>query len=453
MLVLTLAIGAVAVGQATTALNGSSRDVRVKRALQAADAGLEAAVWRTNTLSEAVNNPLGLLTCAVRVSGGLVSFVAPGGVGGSQWCPVSGPEELGNGESFSYRISALADLNLDGLSSTLDRQIVATGTSGAVTRRVMANATALDIRRLFDDYTVFSNTDLNMSNQADVGTPAIQGNARSNGNINLNSPNATVYGNATPGPGMAVTGSGSATGSTSPALESLVLPPVTMPTGSEIDGNVCKTPGGLANLFWVNCSNAVWNPTTRRLTVSGGTVVMSGNVHSLCSMTISNHSTVLFTAPLVSGLSKPVRIYVDTPANCAGSSGISLSNNPTIKTAQLNLGLNVPLLNSLPSLTYPTLQVYVAGNSTTTFANNNATPPVPMAIYAPSGTVTVDNHATIVGGIAANTVTMSNNSDVVPASASLGGLISSVLPIYTISRYKECSATPPAANQSPSTGC
>lgn len=453
MLVLTLALGAVAVGQATTALDGSKRDVRVKRALQAADAGLETAVWRNNTLSEALSNPLATLTCAVRVSGGALDLVAPQGIGGSQWCPASGPEEIGNGESFSYSISALAAIDLDNLDSTLDRKIVATGTSGNVTRRVTANASALDLRLLFRDYTVFSKEDLNLSNQADVGSPEISGNARSNANINLNHPNARVYGDATPGPGFAVNEPTRASGSTAPALEPLNLPAVTMPTPPELNGNVCKTPGGLLNLLWVDCPLSVWNPSTRRLVTSGSRVVaMLGNVHSVCSITASNSSQILFTAPVLS-TTQPVRVYIDSPANCGGTSGVTYSNNPTIRTAALNLGLNVPLLGSIPSLTNPVVQFYGAGASTLTLANNNATPALQMTFYGPSSNVTIDNYARVVGGISANRVTMSNNSEVVPAAAGLGDLVSSILPLYSVSRYRECSSTPPAAGQPPDTGC
>lgn len=454
MLVLTLALGAVAVTSATRALDSSNRDIRVKRALQAANSGLESAIWRTNTLSEAVNNPLGLLTCAVRLSGGAIDMVAPQGIGGSQWCPQSGPEEIGSGESFTYRMSALADIDLDDLESTLERTIVATGTSGGITRRVTARATALDIRRMFNDYAVFSDTDLNMSNQTDVGTPEIQGNARSNGNINLNHPNATVHGDATPGPGYTVNGPGDASGSTSPALEPLVLPPVTVPTGADVDGNNCKTPGGLLNLLWVNCSSAVWNSSTRRLTITGsGTYVMSGNVHSVCSISVSNNATLIFTAPLINGVTEPVRVYLDSPSNCGGSSSFTLNNNPTIRTGLVNLGLNVPLLSSIPSLTNPTIQLFAAGNGTISLNNNTATPSVPIAIYAPSGSVSITNYARIVGGVAAGTVTMGNNSEVVPAGASLGSLITSITPLYTVSRYKECTAAEPAVGQAPDSGC
>lgn len=454
MLVLTLAIGAVAVSQATTALDGTSRDARVKRALQAADAGLETAAWRNNSLSDVVNDPLRTTTCAVRVSGGAIDLVAPQSIGGRKWCPPSGPEEIGGSETFTYSISALADVDLDGVASTLDRKIVVTGQSGSVTRRVTANASALEIRKLFGDYLVFSKEDLNLSNQSDVGSPEIGGNARSNGSIYLNHPNANVYGNATPGPGRTVSGPGQATGSTAPALEPLVLPPVTMPTGSAVDGNVCKTPGGLGNLLWVNCSTTVWNPTTRRLNVSGnGTVVMSGNVHSVCSITVSNSPKVFFTAPVVNGLTQPVRVYIDTPANCGGSASVTFSNNPEIRTAQLDLGLNVPLLSSVPSLSSPIIQLFAAGAGPISVQNNNATPGLPMAIYAPAANVTVDNYARITGGIAANRVTMSNNSRIVSAGSTLGDLITSIFPVYKLSRYKECSAAPPSTGQVPDTGC
>ncbi|MEA2346341.1 MAG: hypothetical protein QOG62_128 [Thermoleophilaceae bacterium] len=440
MVTLLLLLGSVVTIQTVTAMSGTNRDARVKLAIQAANAGLETAQWRTNTLSEAVNNPLTTLNCALRGVSGTISLVGPVNIQGVPWCPASSPESLGNGESYSYQISGLAGIDFDNLSSTLDREVVATGTANGITRRVLGRYTAIDMARLFTDFAVFSKETLTISNNTDVGSSEIHGNARSNSDIALSN-NASISGNAMPGPGHTVTldNNSSVNGTTTPATEPIVLPPATMPLSSDVDG-ICRT--GLLNLQ--TCSSAIWNTTTRRLSLSGQNVTMIGNVFSLCSLVLTNNSTLTFTPANVLA---PMRVYIDSPSNCL------VSGSPP--AASLSASNNWRIQVGLTALTYPIVQMYVVGAATPTTISldNNSSSSSPIALYAPNSNVTLSNNASFRGGIAANRLTLSNHADITPAGVQIGSLIGLLSPIYTLTRYSECSTTVPGPSQSPDAGC
>jgi hypothetical protein len=122
----------------------------------------------------------------------------------------------------------------------------------------------------------------------------------------------------------------------------------------------------------------------------------------------------------------------------------------------LKVRVTVDALGLVPNLTYPIVQFYVVGDTpptAITLNNNNSTPELPVAVYAPHSNVSIENHATIRGGIAANRVTMSNNSAVLNPGTSLGDLVTNITPVYRVNQLTECSATPPAAGQPPDHGC
>ena len=76
---------------AITSDHQSLRDRNVKQAIQAANAGLEAAMYRTNLMQP------GSLQCALRNASSGNLTVA--GVGGDGWCAEQ-TEDLGNGQSY-----------------------------------------------------------------------------------------------------------------------------------------------------------------------------------------------------------------------------------------------------------------------------------------------------------------------------------------------------------------
>ncbi len=141
------------------------------------------------------------------------------------------------------------------------------------------------------------------------------------------------------------------------------------------------------------------------------------------------------SAQLKVAVNATVRIYIDSPEHCGGTSGmgsVTLANQSGI----LNL-------NADPT----TLQIYLVGSpsfpTTLDFANSFESTML-MSIYAPYSTVFLHNSITITGAVAASSVPMQNgatiNYDQRVSNIKGGGI-----PVYrSSSRWVECTSTPPA---------
>ncbi|MEX2253572.1 MAG: hypothetical protein WD649_05415 [Thermoleophilaceae bacterium] len=151
VLMVTLLLATAAMLSARSATDTSNRDVRVKRAIAAAEAGLDGAVAHANNVSLDLTNPLNLnQQCLVKVSLGGLNL---GGGPSSGWCaPVT--ENLGNGVSYEYRMSSVATIGpglplilIGNWNGVLQRKVVGIGKvdcpgSKCVERRVYQEATA-----------------------------------------------------------------------------------------------------------------------------------------------------------------------------------------------------------------------------------------------------------------------------------------------------------------------
>jgi hypothetical protein len=138
LLICLLLVSASAL-RAQGTLGHANRDRWEKQALQAAEAGLRTAIYRTNAGSFDVGvlvNPSLSQQCLVRVSGQLTEVPIAGTLlGGRTWCRVV-EGDLGNNASYSYRVSNTATPNLSSPDRLLDKRIVATGMAGPSGRRV-----------------------------------------------------------------------------------------------------------------------------------------------------------------------------------------------------------------------------------------------------------------------------------------------------------------------------
>lgn len=166
---IVLLLAAAGATMALTTTNTSTRDVRSKQALQAAQAGMDVAVFRMNALSLDLSNLLGLTSIASAASNpdgilgalglqcvadtdvglGLGALLGSGSGPDGARCPAT-HEDLGNGASFTYQVSPLVHVQLLSSGGTnsglpldvrLKRVIVASGTAGGVTRRIYAAVT------------------------------------------------------------------------------------------------------------------------------------------------------------------------------------------------------------------------------------------------------------------------------------------------------------------------
>jgi hypothetical protein len=140
------------IGFATHNTDRSLRDRSTVRALAAADAGLDAAIYRMNKaiVASQVQGALGLATAALAEVGCVdididLQIIVVEDLGNG-WCPgstlteeVDGPATESEGwatANGSYQASTGIDLDTSA-GSLIERKIVATGTVGDVTQRVM----------------------------------------------------------------------------------------------------------------------------------------------------------------------------------------------------------------------------------------------------------------------------------------------------------------------------
>jgi hypothetical protein len=424
-LLMLLIVGLVAAAVALTAVAGSSqssRDRGVKRAVAAADAGISAALYRLNKLA-----PLPL-SCVALGPGGLGLEAIPAG----GWCDPQ-TENLGDGASYSYRVSAGVNVTVNG-QDLLQRKIVATGcvlpgvtaedclARGGVKRRALTVAASATGRSLFGDYAVISLSDLNLPNSSIIG-----GSAGSNGNIALTN-SSEICGNVTYGASGQFT-----TANTShqcpgyvngPAAQPFVLNPVDPGDSATVNDNLRI--GALDPLS--GAVQTIWDVARRVLVLRNDAVLtLTGDVYSFCYLELSN-SAQLLVAPRDSSR-PPLKIFIEDPANCPGvidAGSVRVRNNSSIQN-----------LNSDPI----TLQIMAVGNpqrATSIEFSNSFSSEVPMVVYAPHSTVSFQNNQNVVGAVAAQTVEMTNSARVRYHQAVGGITVDGLETLYRRQSWVEC---------------
>jgi hypothetical protein len=429
-LMILLAVSTIAIGVVATTVTSShqsSRDRSVKRAIAAADAGLDLATYRLNKLT--VKNLECVVTGTAQNATGLtIEPVQPDG-----WCREQ-TEDLGEGASFSYRVKGGVQVNVNG-QNLIQRKIVSTGTVNGVKRRLSSTIGSNTGLTLFAGYAVISLEDLTLTNST-----AVRGNVASNGNIKLVN-SAEVCGLATVGPGKQFTTENS--GHLCPgyfsnvAEEPFVLNPVDQGDAATANNNSSI---GLTDT-WTRPDKITWNPATRYLQLgNGSSLTLNGDIYSFCSLEIDNNATL--SIGLRESSRPPVKIFIDSPENCQGV--------PNAGKVILRNGGQFTNLNANPT----TVQLYMNGSTTAetslSFDNNFATA-VNMLIYAPRSTVSFSNHTSIVGAVAAKKVQMLNNTKITWDRRADDTTIDNLLPHFDRQRYVECSVVGTAA--APDSNC
>lgn len=379
VLMIILVLTAAVFEQGVVSSGAATEDRRVKRAVQAADAGVDVALHRMGK----VIPPAGEDPCPVvdPLSGGGTDFEEYVSDGGQWWCPAVS-EDLGGGASYTYRVSALAGG---------EQWIVSTGTVDGLARRVKVRKST-EVTPLFGDYSVFSDGTLELDSNAQI-----TGTGGSNGDVRLGS-NSRICGPARPGPGRSVIpatpNNGCSSGShlSTPAPSVRAFPPVV----------VNPSPDGNARLKCVldTCTSSgdiSWTSASKRLKIdSDSTLTIGGSAYVFCQLEVnSNGRLIVPTKPA----GQFVDIYIDAPSRCRGSSRLLLDSNAKI----VNQGGN-------PA----TVRIWVAadvnGNAGSVEMNSNAT--ATAMIYAPKSDVRLDSNARLTGAIIGETVRLNSNSGV-----------------------------------------
>ncbi|WP_040598671.1 DUF7305 domain-containing protein [Patulibacter medicamentivorans] len=428
VLLVTLLLSGLAVAAATDGNRMSNDDVDGKRALQAAEAGLQTALYRINMLQPAADR------C---VTDAVVDPVAGR-------CPEHGPEALGNGASFSYRTSVelpagsgCAGMPVQAQTALSQRCVTATGNVHGVVRRVQTRIASYAATPLFPVAGLLGLERVDLSGNVRIDTPAATNGVLSmNGNVD------------TAGVVLGPAGSSRRTGNVSSgpivqrtaAQGPFVLAAVDPGNSATVNddqriANGLRTPPQPPFDTVTSQSGLSFDPATRALRSTGNTTLtLGGGVYNFCSISISGNFTVV-VAP-----GARVSLYVDSPddpnSGCpAGSGGVSVTGNFASGSATGD----------------PTsLQLYLYGTNDglgRLTINGNAT--LNATVYAPRTNLVVAGNARIRGGIAARSVTMSGNGFQWDERA--GGLQTGSRGIYYRTAWREC--TPRPTGSDPASGC
>jgi hypothetical protein len=432
-LLMLVAAAAVTAGLAST--TSSNRDRQVKVSRQAADAGLELAMFHLNAIMAGETQP-----CVARDASG--NFTLTGYAPGNQWCaPVT--DTMADGSTIEYQISA--ETPIAGTSpEQVTRRIVATGTYLGQKRRVYTELRAVRGVVGFGIYGISARDQITLLNNARIGTETHPVDVRTNGNIQMENL-VSLCGNVTPGPGKALTQKDHATicpgKSTTPATTLLDFPGYDAEHDAAWnvnDNSRLGCGGGPGKDACYDPGNIKWDASKRELIVEDDAeLTLSGNVYSFCRLNLKNNSR-LFIAPRPPN--SPIRIYFNSPSMCGG-----MTENIMIEN-----GWGVTNYNTDPT----TLQFFVRGSTSTltrvNIKNNTVnSAATPMMLYAPNSEVILENNAVIAGGLVGKTVLIKNNVQFNYDPNSVPPTGSTAL-VYQPSGHRECSPQPSGA---PDSGC
>jgi hypothetical protein len=431
-------VAAVAVTSGLNATTSSNRDRQVKVARQAADAGLELALYHLNAVM--AGQPLPCVTGDASGNMTMVGYSTPGG----EWCaPVTGT--VADGSKVEYQVSK--ETPVAGTSpQQVTRKIVATGTYLGQKRRVFTEIRATRGVVALGTFGISARDKILVQNEARIGTPENPVDVRSNGTIELKD-GATVCGDVTPGPGHTVSGGSPARvpcpgTSTAPATSQLVFPDYAAEHDAAWTTNDNSRLGcgpGPGKDVCTNPSDVLWDPAKRELIVQGSaTLTLSGDVYSLCRLNLKGNAR-LFIAARPAG--NPIKFYFNRPSpECQG-----MTENIMIEN-----GWGITNNNTDPT----SLQFFVRGSSTqTTLVNikntttNSAA--TPIMIYAPNSQILLENSASFNGGLVGKTVELKNGVRFTFDPNSLTPTGSNAL-VYQPMQQRECSPQPSGM---PDSGC
>lgn len=401
LLVVTL-LATVTVATAVQTNLSTRRDAAYKDAAEAAEAGLQVAVYRLNMLNPSTSQCVG-------------DAVASPGTNG--WCQ-SSTTSLGNGTSYQYYTTAVMGSGSTCIGVTItsgdvaQRCVTAVGSApfqgGTVTARSQIRIGSFVATPLFPDAGVIGLKQVNMN-----GNAAVTGAAASNVSVsqtgNANSSGIIL------GPAATYTHSGKASGGTITKLTSpIVLDPVDPGTSNQTslancpDRQAAGDPACNDNYRIVNglaspkvtpydqsSGNITYNATTRVLTMSGqASLTLGGGLYNFCEVDMSGGSTITLAAGVMT------EIFIDSPddlgSGCASGTG---SLNMTGGSSWINSSQN-PLA----------MQIYVYGlNNGTATVNLTGNANMYGVVYAPQSQVNLSGNGILVGGLAGLNVTISGN--------------------------------------------
>jgi Tfp pilus assembly protein PilX len=453
VIAIALAAGFAALASTLSLRQSANRELRVKRALQAADAGLQTALYRWNELnlstinftSGELQNLGNLLDCVIptvnaqgKLTFNAVSIGASATV--SSACPDPSGSGLGNAvantnrignHSFFY-IQYVPGATASGPGIALNPKIVATGvddggntstcsssltatssqTSGCVVQRVMAVLGPVDPFQMIE-----ATGNLSIGASALVGVVAT-GDVRTNGSV-------TVRGLSYTGTALLSTPPGAFANVVYGTTKSM---PVLTVAHVEQKANAVNRSPITISPSKPDCADSSGNPVacatvlgsaytaaTHSLSLSTGTLTIPAGDYVFCNVNVTGGT--LQANPSATG---PVRIYVDSPTSGrCGSDGLGGGQGNFTDTPGFGLLSSVgSLVNQVGLLAGSSqLQIYMASSGTAQIGSSNplslTSLTESMFLYAPTATVNIGTTAfdgNIIGhNVTVNATVLSQN--------------------------------------------
>jgi Tfp pilus assembly protein PilX len=274
----------------------TNEDRSSKRALAAAEAGLQTAVYRLNQIDVAANQCLA---------------DAPVSPNANSECPVSTSVSLGSGATFRYYVTPEGSANecvtlLDQESMPTDRCVTAIGTVDGVSRRLQVRVANQPGPPTFNQVGLLGKSQVFAGNSSKMWSDVA-----SNGNVHLGNSAEThlvgghvdVNGDILRGPGATYTTEGS---SQKIAGAHVFVPAFSFPP---IDFEAAEAAALNLQPGWTPPNRSTYSTsgnTNRHLTVDGTSTLPPGT-YLFCRVFIKNSSQWRFHG------SQPTKVYVDSP--------------------------------------------------------------------------------------------------------------------------------------------
>ncbi len=425
MLTVIILSGALISGGGAS-ISAVNRDELGTRALQAAEAGLQTAVHRLN-LQQPIAGKCINTDLATPVSGG--------------WCARTATEQFGHDQSFRYQVSIVRSTGCTGNTlgaGIAERCIVAFGSAGSETRRVVIRAVASTGAKPFPAAGMLGLSGVSIGNNATAS-----GDLASNGQISFGSGSGVTGSLTLWDSAPAPTGYGGPVTRTPTQYVLSPANPVHPVThlDSSISNDNARLVSGASPADSCNPGNA--NPwcytdtvaSPRTLTLgSSGSVTLGGSYYNFCQINLGNSAAINIAA------NARVTIFLDSPtrlgSGCkAGQGGFSTGNNTLMGNASGDPSALFLVVYGNPAA-WPTLY----------FPNGQD---IAASIYAPTTAIDFKNSGVFRGGISASSVAIKNNAQWDARSADLS--ITTTL-IYYRGAWRQCPSTIPAESDA-TNGC
>lgn len=505
VLLTTVLLATVATGLAIQANQTSTRDARSKAAIEAADAGLRAAIYRLNAYQPDANH------CPTEPTN---YQVGTNGAPTSTLCAADGPgvsQGLGNGATYTYWISRAMQTGdtctgpsiANALDTTAQRCITAVGTANGVSTRVQERVGAYTSAPAFPT-SIFGTKAVTISNNVTItsdtaNTPALLG---TNGILNVGGTgggttvidgyqlppgvtpqlgsNVTNLGPTTPNPTQYPTPTPIFPFSTATNTASPYDTAATSQAGTCSKSEAQTLYGWSGTWVQTNCDYEIqrgiptaliptscvnnglpitdcdsstgldstdFDGSTGKRTLylpNGSSLVLGGGYYNFCSLYLSNNSQI----SVVGG---SATIFIDAPNDQGACSNANSNHGIAPGTFTMSQNSKITATSALNA------QILVFGDqantppqNTVSLQNNgNST----FALLAPFSNVSVSpsNNSTFRGAIVGYTVTLGNASHFT-YEADTQSFQSTAVPVFYPSYWTQCPTQSTSATD-PTAGC